>query len=291
MITENPGKPINNPLFSQIMDMSAEEGNIPKAEQLPLILKAQAGDEQAMNRILISNMRICFATARRYQGRGVELLDLFNEAVIGMRRGVMSYDPSRGASLLTCAIYWVRWSLTNACAEQSRSIQLTRRQVEVWVKVRNFLRDEKAARRHPRLEDIVEAVGETTKTVRASLANAYGQDSLNVAIGEDKEEMQNCIGYIDRYADWIKESESEWLQRLISANLTEREQLVIQGYYFDNIGYVKLGEKIGRTKERARQIGIKALAKLKVAIAECGEDLTESDRVDLLGTFDEGVSK
>lgn len=103
--------------------------------------------------------------------------------------------------------------------------------------------------------------------------------------------MQDKIALSSEVHEWIVKEESDWLQGLIDEHLTEREALVIRGYYWEGAGLVELGRRLGRTKERARQLKMKAVAKLKSAIARCGEDLTESDRIDLLSTFKEGPTK
>jgi RNA polymerase sigma factor (sigma-70 family) len=139
-----------------------------------LIARAQAGDEKAMDRLVISNLRICLKYALHYQGRGVELLDLFNEAVMGFMRGVMIFDPDRGAALLTGVVWSIRHYLEHAVALQSRTVQLTRSQVREWIKVRNFLEAEQFAGRHPGIPEIMKATGLNKKTVYAALINSYG---------------------------------------------------------------------------------------------------------------------
>lgn len=284
----------HDPLLQKAMELSGREGNIPPAEMLLLAIRAQAGDHQAMDRLVVSNLRMCLRHANRKKGLGVELLDLFNEAVIGFTKGVMKYDAERGASLLACAGWWVDAELWNAVAEQSRTVALTRRTVDVWIKVRDFIQDEKWEGRYPGISQIAEATGSSEKMVRSILCHQYGAESLNRrfagADGNDSE-LIDMVGSYDDLGEWVHDDESEWINRLIDDNLTEREQLVVRGYYFDNLGYVKLGEMIGRTKERARQLTMKATAKLRVAMSESGEGLTDSDRVDLLRTFHKGASE
>lgn len=243
-------------------------------EEVQLAIRIKQGDLKALDRLTKANLRFVVSVAKQYQNQGLSLPDLINEGNLGLIKAAQRFDETRGFKFISYAVWWIRQSILQALAEQSRIVRLPLNKVGLTNRINKAYQQlEQEYEREPSAEELADLLELDTEEVAATLGMSSRHVSMDspIADGEDSTLVDIMSNPNAEQADEeIANKESLKLEIERSLNtLTERQQEVIR--YFFGIGMdhpmslEDIGERFCLTRERVRQIKDKAINRLRNA--------------------------
>lgn len=247
-----------------------KEDLITVEEEVELAQRIRKGDQRALEKLARANLRFVVSVAKQYQNQGLSLPDLINEGNLGLIKAAEKFDETRGFKFISYAVWWIRQSILQALAEQSRIVRLPLNQVGSLNKINKaFSRFEQEHERRPSPEELAETLDLPAEKVADTLRVSGRHISVDAPFveGEDNSLLDVLVNDDSPVADktLINESLSTEVERAL-ATLTERERDIIRLFFGINCQEMTLeeiGEKFGLTRERVRQIKEKAIRRLR----------------------------
>lgn len=240
-------------------------------EEVILAKKIRDGDQAALEKLTKSNLRFVVSVAKQYQNQGLSLPDLINEGNLGLIKAAKRFDETRGFKFISYAVWWIRQSILQALAEQSRIVRLPLNQVGSLNKINKaFSKLEQEFEREPSAEELAEILelpqDKVADTMRVSgrhvsmdapFVNGEENSLLDVLVNHDSPRADNML---------MNESLQREIERSLST-LTERERDVVKLFFGIGINHgltlEEIGAKFDLTRERVRQIKEKAIRRLR----------------------------
>lgn len=241
-------------------------------DEVALAKRIKEGDEQALEKLTKANLRFVVSVAKQYQNQGLSLSDLINEGNLGLIKAAQRFDETRGFKFISYAVWWIRQSILQALAEQSRIVRLPLNKVGSLNKINKaFSELEQSYEREPSADELAELLEIGVEEVETTLGVAARHVSMDAPFveGEDNSlldvlENNGTPGTDDSLA--YNESLRREIDRSLST-LTDRQRDVIKLYFGIGVAHQMsledIGEKFGLTRERVRQIKDKAINKLR----------------------------
>ena len=244
------------------------------AEERALAHRARAGDKQSAERLVTANLRFVISYVKKYQGRGLGLAELVCIGNEGLLKAVKKFDPDKGVKFISYAVWWIRQTVLQALAEQTRSVRIPLNQNSNLVRLsRVDTALTQQLGRSPTDEEIADEMGEPVDTVRALRRVAASELSLDAPLDRGD---RDSASFGERFAgvesDHIEEgvesqARREFLEKMFEKYLTERERKILYLYYGLDEGEERtleeIGSMLGVTRERIRQIRNRAFEKLR----------------------------
>ena len=239
-------------------------------EEVILARKIREGDQAALERLTKTNLRFVVSVAKQYQNQGLTLGDLINEGNLGLIKAAKRFDETKGFKFISYAVWWIRQSILQAIAEQSRIVRLPLNQVGSLSKIsKAFSKLEQEFEREPSPEELADILETTVDKISDTLSNSGRHVSMDAPFVQGEENtlldvLENHEPNTD--SNLINESLSEEIRRSLST-LTEREREIIVLFFGLSTNHPlsleEIGVKFNLTRERVRQIKDKALQRLR----------------------------
>ena len=240
-------------------------------EEVELAQRIRNGDRIALEKLTRANLRFVVSVAKQYQNQGLSLPDLINEGNLGLIKAAEKFDETRGFKFISYAVWWIRQSILQALAEQSRIVRLPLNQVGSLNKINKaFSKFEQENERRPSPEELaeqldipVDKIADTMKvsgrhiSVDAPFVEGEDNSLLDVMINDDSPNADRAL---------INESLSKEIERVFAHTLADRERDIVKKFFGIGVPEMTLeeiGDEFGLTRERVRQIKEKAIRKLR----------------------------
>ena len=240
-------------------------------EEVELAQRIRNGDRIALEKLTRANLRFVVSVAKQYQNQGLSLPDLINEGNLGLIKAAEKFDETRSFKFISYAVWWIRQSILQALAEQSRIVRLPLNQVGSLNKINKaFSKFEQENERKPSPEELAEVldipvdkIADTMKvsgrhiSVDAPFVEGEDNSLLDVMINDDSPNADRVL---------INESLSKEIERVLAFTLSDRERDIVKKFFGIGVTEMTLeeiGDEFGLTRERVRQIKEKAIRKLR----------------------------
>ena len=241
-------------------------------EEVELAKRIKQGDQRALEKLTKANLRFVVSVAKQYQNQGLSLSDLINEGNLGLIKAAQRFDETRGFKFISYAVWWIRQSILQALAEQSRIVRLPLNKVGSLNKINKaFSELEQEFEREPSPDELADTLEIPTEEVETTLGVAARHVSMDAPFveGEDNSLLDvlenSATPKTDQELDYNQSLRRE-IERSLNT-LTERQCDVIKLYFGIGVEHPMsledIGEKFGLTRERVRQIKDKAINKLR----------------------------
>lgn len=239
-------------------------------EEVELAQRIRKGDREALEKLTKANLRFVVSVAKQYQNQGLSLPDLINEGNLGLIKAAEKFDETRGFKFISYAVWWIRQSILQAIAEQSRIVRLPLNQVGSVNKINRALnRFEQENERRPSIDEIADKVDLPQEKIEDAIKVTGRHVSMDApfADGDDNSLLDIMVNDDSPMADktLVLESLREEINRAL-LTLNERERNIIEAFFGINrpeMTLEEIGDKYGLTRERVRQIKEKAIRRLR----------------------------
>ena len=257
-------------LDKYLADIAREE-MVSAEEEVILAQRIKSGDEDALERLVRANLRFVVSVAKQYQNQGISLPDLINEGNLGLIKAAQRFDETKGFKFISYAVWWIRQSILQAVAEQSRLVRLPLNQVGNLTKIKKTSsRLEQLYHRQPTIKEIAEELDLPEDKVIAAFRMNTKQVSMDAPVGEDEDmSLIDTIipeGVSDTDDIITRKFDTAEIHRSMSI-LTDKEREIVNLYFgidaSHNYTLEEIAYRLDLTRERVRQIKDKALKKLK----------------------------
>ena len=252
-----------------------EIGKVPlitAEEEVTLAKKIKKGDEEALSKLIKSNLRFVVSVSKQYQNQGLTLPDLINEGNLGLIKAAQRFDETRGFKFISYAVWWIRQAILQALAEQSRIVRLPLNKIGSINKVNSaFAKLEQEFQREPTAHEIADILDMAPKDVREAMKTNSRHLSMDAPLVSEEENTLYDVMLSSDSSSPDSNLLDESLQREISrslSTLSARESDIIKLYY--GLGgeppysLEEIGKLFSLTRERVRQIKEKAIKRLKL---------------------------
>ncbi|MBE0649851.1 MAG: RNA polymerase sigma factor RpoD/SigA [Bacteroidales bacterium] len=261
----------NTASLDKYLQEIGREELITAEEEVELARKIKAGDEKALDKLTKANLRFVVSVAKQYQNQGLSLPDLINEGNLGLIKAARRFDETRGFKFISYAVWWIRQSILQALAEQSRIVRLPLNQVGSLNKIKKASSKlEQEFQRPPSSDEIAQEMDVSENKIDSALRITTRYVSMDAPLVSDEETSLIDVFVPSDSEDTDDELMRESLRREIDrslSTLSEKERDVINLYY--GIGMThgltleEIGAKFDLTRERVRQIKEKAIRRLR----------------------------
>lgn len=239
-------------------------------EEVELAQKIKKGDRRALERLTRANLRFVVSVAKQYQNQGLSLPDLINEGNVGLIKAAEKFDETRGFKFISYAVWWIRQSILQAIAEQSRIVRLPLNQVGSVNKInRELNKFEQEHERRPSIDEIADRIDLPEDKIEEAMKVNNRHVSMDAPFvdGEDNSLLDVLADNDMPMADkaLVQESLRKEIDRAIEL-LNDREQKVVRAFFgigSPEMTLEEIGEKYNLTRERVRQIKEKAIRRLR----------------------------
>lgn len=240
-------------------------------DEIELAIRIKKGDQKALEKLVKANLRFVVSVAKQYQNQGLSLGDLINEGNLGLIKAAKRFDETRGFKFISYAVWWIRQSILQALAEQSRIVRLPLNRVGALNKIgKAYSNLEQEFEREPSAQELAQELDMDVSEISDALRVSGRHVSMNAPFtqGEENRLLDVLTNEEVPSPDYTLMSESlkKEIERALST-LTERESEVIKLYFGLNgehsLTLEEIGEKFNLTRERVRQIKEKAIRRLR----------------------------
>ncbi len=240
-------------------------------EEVELARKIKNGDQMALEKLTKANLRFVVSVAKQYQNQGLNLPDLINEGNLGLMKAAQRFDETRGFKFISYAVWWIRQSILQALAEQSRIVRLPLNKISTINRIsKAYSQLEQNLQREPKPEEVAKFLDITESEVKDSIRNSSRHISMDASLNQDEDNnMYDVLRSDDTPTpdkELLYESLKLEINRLIST-IPQREADVLKLYFGLDSKHPhtleEIGEKFDLTRERVRQIKEKAIRRLK----------------------------
>ncbi len=239
-------------------------------EEVELAQKIKKGDRRALERLTRANLRFVVSVAKQYQNQGLSLPDLINEGNVGLIKAAEKFDETRGFKFISYAVWWIRQSILQAIAEQSRIVRLPLNQVGSVNKInRELNKFEQEHERRPSVDEIADRIDLPEEKIEEAMKANNRHVSMDAPFvdGEDNSLLDVLADNDMPMADkaLVQESLRKEIDRAIDL-LNDREQKVVRAFFgigTPEMTLEEIGDKYNLTRERVRQIKEKAIRRLR----------------------------
>ena len=244
---------------------------IPQEEEVKLARRIRAGEEEALDKLVRSNLRFVVSVAKKYQNQGVSLSDLINEGNLGLIRAAHKFDETKGIKFISYAVWWIRQAILQALAEQSRIVRVPLNRAGALHRItRQTSQLLQELGREPTPAEIAEGMGIEMEEVEKTLSISQGHVSLDAPLAPGEE--NRLLDYIPDNqnpgpdAETFENALNQCIEQVLH-DLREREARILRLYFGldgpEPMTLEEIGAELGITRERVRQIKEKALSRLR----------------------------